>query len=150
MATLNDIKRTNSRSKLRVGRGGKRGKTAGRGTKGQNSRAGRKKRPEWRDIIKKLPKRRGYGKNRGRSVVGTRPDAVAISLERLVVLFETGAEISPKTLAEKGAVHARKAFPVKIVSTGEAITLSKKFTIKDCGVSAPARALIEKAGGSIA
>jgi len=44
-----------------VGRGGKRGKTAGRGTKGQNARAGRKKRPELRDIIKKLPKRRGYG-----------------------------------------------------------------------------------------
>ena len=46
-----------------VGRGGTRGKTAGRGTKGQNARAGRKKRPEWRDIIKRIPKLRGRGKS---------------------------------------------------------------------------------------
>ena len=42
----------------RVGRGGKRGKTSGRGTKGQNARAGHKKRPEMRDLIKKIPKQR--------------------------------------------------------------------------------------------
>jgi len=46
-----------------VGRGGTRGKTAGRGTKGQNARAGRKKRPELRDIIKRVPKLRGRGKS---------------------------------------------------------------------------------------
>lgn len=46
-----------------VGRGGARGKTAGRGTKGQNARAGRKKRPELRDIIKRIPKLRGRGKS---------------------------------------------------------------------------------------
>lgn len=46
-----------------VGRGGTRGKTSGRGTKGQNARAGRKKRPELRDFIKRVPKLRGRGKN---------------------------------------------------------------------------------------
>ena len=46
-----------------VGRGSTRGKTAGRGTKGQNARAGRKKRPELRDIIKRIPKLRGRGKS---------------------------------------------------------------------------------------
>ena len=46
-----------------MGRGGTRGKTAGRGTKGQNARAGRKKRPELRDIIKRIPKLRGRGKS---------------------------------------------------------------------------------------
>ncbi|MDO8729351.1 MAG: uL15 family ribosomal protein [bacterium] len=46
-----------------VGRGGTRGKTSGRGTKGQNARAGRKKRPEMRDIIKRVPKLRGRGKS---------------------------------------------------------------------------------------
>ncbi|PIP55754.1 MAG: hypothetical protein CO183_01875 [Candidatus Zambryskibacteria bacterium CG_4_9_14_3_um_filter_42_9] len=45
------------------GRGGTRGKTAGRGTKGQNARAGRKKRPELRDVIKRMPKLRGRGKS---------------------------------------------------------------------------------------
>ncbi len=43
-----------------VGRGGKRGKTAGRGGKGQTARSGNKRRPELRDIIKRLPKNRGY------------------------------------------------------------------------------------------
>lgn len=43
-----------------VGRGGKHAKTSGRGGKGQTARAGNKRRPELRDIIKKLPKQRGY------------------------------------------------------------------------------------------
>ena len=50
-----------------VGRGGTRGKTAGRGTKGQNARSGRKKRPELRDVIKRVPKLRGRGKSGLRS-----------------------------------------------------------------------------------
>ena len=133
---------------MRVGRGGKRGKTAGRGTKGQNARAGRKKRPELRDIIKKLPKRRGYGKNRGRTVVGTRPDATVISLERLEALFETGAEVTPETLQAHDLVarFGRALAPVKIVATG---SLSKKLNFKGCAVSAGARVAIEKAGGTI-
>lgn len=57
------LKRKNPNKKGRqVGRGGTRGKTAGRGTKGQNARAGRKKRPEIRDTIKRVPKLRGRGK----------------------------------------------------------------------------------------
>ena len=132
---------------MRVGRGGKRGKTAGRGTKGQNARAGRKKRPELRDIIKKLPKRRGYGKNRGRSVDGTTLDAVVISLDRLEKLFENDAEVTSKVLADKGAISKRTMPPVKVVGTG---TLSKKLSFKGVAVSASARLAIEKAGGTIA
>ena len=60
---------------------------------GQTARAGNKRRPEWRDIIKKLPKRRGYAKNRGRTVDGTLPDAIAISLELLEKTFDAGAEL---------------------------------------------------------
>lgn len=55
-------KTKNIKSK-QVGRGGKRGKTSGKGTKGQNARAGRKKRPELRDFIKRFPKLRGRGKS---------------------------------------------------------------------------------------
>lgn len=146
MSSLNSLKRTSLRKELRVGRGGKRGKTSGRGTKGQNARAGRKKRPEMRDIIKKLPKRRGYGKNRGRSVDGTRPDAVVISLDRLEKLFENGAEVTSKTLAHMHAISKRAMPPVKIVGTG---SLSKKLSVKGIAVSASARLAIEKAGGSI-
>ena len=132
---------------MRVGRGGKRGKTAGRGTKGQNARAGRKKRPEMRDIIKKLPKRRGYGKNRGRTVIGSRLTPVAISLNSLEKLFPAGAEVTLHTLADKGAISPRTMPPAKIVGTG---SLTKKLSLKGIAVSASARVVIEKAGGTIA
>ncbi|HEY4503126.1 MAG TPA: hypothetical protein VJC14_01705 [Candidatus Paceibacterota bacterium] len=58
---INNLKRVHKNKKDRiVGRGGKHAKTSGRGGKGQTARAGNKRRPELRDIIKKLPKNRGY------------------------------------------------------------------------------------------
>src|SRR5579864_6760542 len=109
------IKRPSSlkRPYRRVGRGqsSTRGKQSGRGGKGQTARAGNKRRPELRDIIKKLPKRRGYGKNRGRTHV-PRPKPLALSLTRLDVIFENGAEVSVKTLMEKGVFNARTMTPV--------------------------------------
>jgi ribosomal protein L15 len=56
-------RKTPNKKSRQVGRGGTRGKTSGRGTKGQNARAGRKKRPELRDFIKRIPKLRGRGKS---------------------------------------------------------------------------------------
>jgi large subunit ribosomal protein L15 len=44
----------------RIGRGGKRGTTSGRGQKGQKSRAGHRIRPAERDLILKIPKQRGF------------------------------------------------------------------------------------------
>lgn len=62
------LKRKTANKKARqVGRGGTRGKTSGRGTKGQNARAGHKNRPELRDFIKRVPKLRGRGKNSNKS-----------------------------------------------------------------------------------
>jgi large subunit ribosomal protein L15 len=151
MAMLNQIKRTGKRAYRRVGRGqgSSRGKQSGRGGKGQTARAGNKRRPELRDIIKKLPKRRGYGKNRGRTVVGSRPVPVAIPLSRLNELFESGAEVTPKSFKERGIVRGRGfKFPaIKIVSGGE---ISKKFIVKGILISASAKAALEKAGGTIA
>ena len=129
---------------MRVGRGGTRGKTSGRGTKGQNARAGRKKRPEMRDIIKKLPKRRGYGKNRGRTVV-PRLHAAAVTLAAVEKLFAAGSEVSLKTLIASGAID-RASKTAKIISSGE---VTKKFEVKGCMVSASAKAAIEKVGGSV-
>ncbi|KKR37474.1 MAG: 50S ribosomal protein L15 [Candidatus Nomurabacteria bacterium GW2011_GWE2_40_10] len=58
---IHKLKRQHKNKKDRlVGRGGKHAKTSGRGGKGQTARAGNKRRPELRDIIKKLPKNRGY------------------------------------------------------------------------------------------
>jgi len=147
MASLNQLKRTNKRAYRRVGRGqaSSRGKQSGRGGKGQTARAGNKRRPELRDIIKKIPKRRGYGKNRGRTHV-PRPDPVAISLEKLEKMFEAGEQVTRKTLAEKGAIRSRGDVRVKIVGG----TLSKKLSLVGVTASASARSAIEKAGGTIA
>ena len=132
----------------RVGRGGKRGKTSGRGTKGQNARAGRKKRPEMRDLIKKLPKLRGHGKNRSRTVrVDTRP-AVAVNLAQLEKTFDAGATVTPLTLSRAGLVGSRggRILPVKLLGTG---TLSKALSVSNCQASASAKAAIVAAGGSV-
>jgi large subunit ribosomal protein L15 len=61
-------RKTPNKKSRQVGRGGTRGKTSGRGTKGQNARAGHKNRPELRDFIKRVPKLRGRGKNSNKSI----------------------------------------------------------------------------------
>src|SRR3990167_3332856 len=125
---LHELKRKNPHKKHKtVGRGGKRGKTAGRGTKGQNARAGHKKRPEMRDIIKKLPKRRGYGKNRGRTVVGDRPSIIPIPLTQLEQIFDAATEINLKSLAERLSYGGRGTMPVKIVGGS---VIQKKLNVK--------------------
>jgi ribosomal protein L15 len=74
---IHDLKRTHKNKKDRmVGRGGKHAKTSGRGGKGQTARAGNKRRPELRDIIKKLPKNRGYRFNSVRKDVVLDKDKV--------------------------------------------------------------------------
>lgn len=143
MANLSTLVRSGKRSYRRVGRGqgSGRGKQSGRGGKGQTARAGHKVRPEMRDIIKKIPKRRGYGKNRGRTVIA-RNHARAISLSVLDKVFSAG-EITRAQLVERGLVRGSQM--VKIVG-GET---SKKFTLKHIPATSTARAAIEKAGGTV-
>src|SRR3990167_11562800 len=81
-----------------VGRGGKRGKTSGRGGKGQTARAGHKVRPEARDQLKKLPKRRGWGRNRSRTVRRERLTYAPVNLVALEAHYATGEIVSPATL----------------------------------------------------
>jgi len=132
----------------RIGRGGKRGKMSGRGHKGQTARTGNSTRPEMRDLIKKLPKLRGHGKNRARTVNEERVRPVAVNLSRLEAAFENGAVVSPKTLVAAGVITTirKKAPTVKILGTGE---ITKKVSVEGCEASASAKAKIEKAGGSV-
>ncbi len=141
-----------SRSKritsARVGRGGKRGKTSGKGGKGQTARAGHKIRPEVRDLIKKLPKRRGHGKNRSRTVRTNRIATSVVNLAALEALFAAGDTVSPATLLAKGCVRRAKgrAPHVKILGVGE---LTKALIFSRCEISGTAREVITKAGGTI-
>lgn len=139
---LNTLKREHPNKKARlVGRGGTRGKTSGRGGKGQTARAGNKRRPELRDIIKKLPKLRGY---RFKSFK-VKPNAV--NLGELNV-YKAGDIVSPKSLLEKKLIEKEGGnLPkVKILGSGE---INIKITVENCEVSSSARAKIEKAGGTI-
>ena len=131
-----------------VGRGGKRGKTSGRGGKGQTARAGNSTRPEMRELIKKLPKRRGYGKNRAQAVNAERTQPVVVSLAALERSFDAGASVSPRTLVSRGLIRrAGKRTPaVKILADGE---ISKKLIVSSCRVSRSAREKIEARGGSV-
>ena len=81
--------KTKRKTKKTVGRGGKRGKTSGRGTKGQKARAGHRIRPAIRDVIKKIPKRRGEGTSRNRFATPALNLAV-INLSELNTVFATG------------------------------------------------------------
>lgn len=132
----------------RVGRGGKRGKTSGRGTKGQNARAGHRKRPEMRDLLKKLPKLRGHGKNRARTVRAKRREYEPVNLATLEAAFSAGDTVTPETLYKKGLISGRggKLAYVKILGTG---SLSKKLSVSDCEASDAAKSAIEAAGGSV-
>lgn len=143
---LNTLQRVhpNTRS-IQVGRGGKRGKTSGRGGKGQTARAGNKPRPEFRDMLMKIPKQRGRGTNTFKSFA-IKPDIVSVAdLERT---FSQGDTVTAESLLAEGLIQKRSGnIPrVKILSDG---VLSKKLSVSGCTASSSARKKIEAAGGSI-
>ena len=126
----------------RVGRGGQRGKTSGRGHKGQKAHGGHGIRPAVRDIIKKLPKLRGYKFN----VIRLKPVGVNVSV--LQDICKAGDMVTPQFLFDKGILSNKKDLKrgVKLLGNGD---LSLKLTIAGCSVSKTAEEKITKAGGEI-
>jgi len=126
----------------RVGRGqgsGK-GKTCGRGTKGQMARKGHKRKPGFEGgqmpLIRRIPKR-GFTNYRSRKEFA--PVNVA-DLTR----FDEGSEVTVALLRETGLVKG--VFDgVKILGTGE---VERKLTVKAQAFSASAQSKIEAAGGT--
>lgn len=145
---INTLKRKNPYKKHKsVGRGGAKGKNAGRGNKGQKSRAGHRMRPEVRDIIKKIPKLRGHGKNRARTVIARIYNPV-INVADIEKHFANGDTVNIATLVAKNLVTKpqSRANGVKVLGDG---TLTKKVTISGCTLSKSAKEKIEKAGGTV-
>lgn len=141
---IHNLKRKNKNKKDRlIGRGGKHAKTAGRGGKGQTARAGNKRRPELRDIIKKLPKLRGYQFNSFAVL------PVSVSLDKIAKVFPKGGAVSPLTLLEMKAIKKRKGFVpvVKILNSKEAFSI--KIQVTNCLLSKSAKEQILKAGGEV-
>lgn len=144
-----ELKRTHPNKKsTAVGRGGKRGKTSGRGTKGQKARAGHRIRPAIRDIIKKLPRRRGVTTNkRGSFFSRAHLEPTEVRVERLSV-FKAGEAVTPATLHEKRIIRKEHGTlpKVKLVGQGDV----PKLSVSGVAATKGARASIEKAGGTVA
>lgn len=140
---INQIKpKTKNKKGKYIGRGGKRGTYSGRGIKGQKSRAGRKMRPEMRDLIKKFPKKRGY------RFQSFQENFQVVNLGSLDSAFKDNDRINPEILADKGLIKVMggKMPMVKLLGNGE---LTKKLAVEKCRTSESAKQKIEKAGGSV-
>lgn len=127
--------------KIRVGRGegGKRGKTAGRGTKGTGARNTVPQSFEGGQmpLHMRLPKLKGFQNP-------FRVEFQAINVGKLQELFPQGGEVTVEKLVELGAV--RDNHLVKVLGDGD---LSVKLTVKVDAYSKSAKEKIEKAGGSL-
>ena len=121
-----NLSKSGNKKQKRIGRGGKRGSFSGRGIKGQKARAGRKIRPQIRDIIKKLHKRRGYGRSRAQSVNANKAKIVSVNLREIDKKFKDGDKITPKELVAARLVKMQgdKMPKIKILGNGK---LTKKL-----------------------
>ncbi len=132
------------RPRKRVGRGiaAGQGKTAGRGTKGQNARSGGGVRPYFEGgtlpLYRRLPYKRGFKPL-------NRVEYNEVNLDQLAERFEANAEVTPETLAAVGLVSEPKR-PVVILGRGE---IQVPLKVKVHRISKSARAKIEAAGGSV-
>jgi large subunit ribosomal protein L15 len=139
---VHELKVTGKSSPKRVGRGisAGQGKTAGRGTKGQNSRTGGGTRMGFEGgqnpLAKRLPKKRGF-------TPISRTVYQVVKVEALSKL--KGSNVDITDLYNAGLV-SRVDRPVKLLSDGE---ISSKLTIQVQAASAGAKAKIEKAGGKV-
>ncbi len=145
---LNDLKPSEGarKDRKRVGRGisaGK-GKTSGRGTKGQGSRSGEGgnlyRQGGNLPFYRRLPFMRGEG--------FTPPVQVEfneVNLSQLAAKFEANGEVTPQTLAEKNMLH-KPNNPVVVLGNGD-LSIPLKVCVQR--VSKNAQAKIEAAGGTV-
>ncbi len=141
---IHNLKRQHKNKKDRlVGRGGKHAKTSGRGGKGQTARAGNKRRPELRDIIKKLPKHRGYMFN------SFQIKPVCISLDKIAKAYSKGGAVNPVSLLELKVIKKMKGVVPKIKLLGGKEDFNVKIQVSKCLVSDSAKEKITKAGGEV-
>ncbi|HEX8079508.1 MAG TPA: 50S ribosomal protein L15 [Jatrophihabitans sp.] len=128
-------------AKIRVGRGegGRRGKTAGRGTKGSKARyqvpAGFE--GGQMPIHMRLPKLKGFRN-------AFRVEFQVVNVAKLAELFPNGGTVSPEAMVEAGAV--RKGAPIKVLGTGDLGGV--KLDVTAHAFSASAAEKIAAAGGS--
>lgn len=137
---IHELDLTKKKAKTRVGRGisaGK-GKTAGRGTKGQNARTGKKLSAGFEGgqnpLMQRIPKLKGFKSKRAKAQV--------VYTENLQLV--KSKVIDNFTLTEYGLI-AQPYHSVKIITRGP---VAGAYTVKTQSISASALELLQKAGGS--
>jgi large subunit ribosomal protein L15 len=132
----------------RVGRGhgSGRGKTAGRGTKGQKARTGGTIHRAFNGGQTRLSKRLPFVRGLGNSNLAFRHDYAIVNVTDLK-LFEAGTQVTPDVLVAQGFMtKAEGKGLVKILGDGE---LDRVLSVRAHKFSASARAKIEAAGGTV-
>ncbi len=131
-----------TKKRKRIGRGGSRGGTSGKGTKGQKARSGA---PSFigfeggqMPIHRRLPKR-GFNNTQFQKEV------FIITLGTLEKHFEAGSTVDRDVLIEKGILKKRDVL-LKVLKNG---TLTKKLVVTVDACSATALQIITSCGGAV-
>lgn len=142
---IHDLRPDEGAKKKRIRKGigiaAGRGKTAGRGTKGQGARRGGGKGPYFEGgqlpLVRRLPFKRGFTNI-------FRVEYQEVNVQQLD-RFDAGAEVTPEALAKARLIkHADR--PVVILGRGE---IDRALKVKAHRVTQSAQAKIEAAGGSV-
>ena len=131
-----------TRNRKRVGRGpgSGLGKTAGRGSKGAQSRAGYKRKRGFEGgqmpLHRRLPKRGFFNP--------FRVEYAVVNLDDLAARFAAGAVVTPDVLRAERLVTTKQ--PIKVLARGE---IAVALTVKAHKFSGKAAEKIAAAGGSV-
>jgi large subunit ribosomal protein L15 len=149
LSNLKPAQEREDRKRVGRGQGSGKGRYAGRGIKGQKSRAGSHKMRAGFEggqmpIAMRLGKLRGSTSKDAMPVGPFRTSTVPVNIRDLD-RFEAGDEVTPETLVQKKLIKNTKT-DVKLLGVGE---IAVKLTVRVHGVSATARGKIEAAGGTV-
>ncbi len=149
LSNLKPAQEREDRKRVGRGQGSGKGRYAGRGIKGQKSRAGSHKMRAGFEggqmpIYMRIGKLRGATSKDAMPVGPFRTETVPVNLRDLD-RFDAGDVVTPEALVEKRLIKNTK-IDVKLLGTGE---ISKKLTVRVHGISATAREKIEAAGGTV-
>ena len=143
MFQLNNLK-TLVKKRKRIGRGGSRGGTSGKGHKGQKARSGPHIRAQFEGgqmpLTRRLPKR-GFTNARFKTVY------TIVNLASLERSFDDGSTITKESLIEKGLVSSAKSKGGLLVKIGGDGQLTKKLDIQADAFTKTAKKIITEHGG---
>jgi len=150
LSTLQPAQPRKDRKRVGRGVGSGQGKTAGRGTKGQKSRAGSHKMPAGFEggqmpIDMRLGKLRGNTSADAMPIGPFRTYSQPVNVSDLEARFDAGAEVTPEALKASGLIR-KLSVDVKVLGNGE---LTKRLSVTAHSFSKSAVEKIEAAGGNV-